>query len=135
MRIFDRTMGLLERTLDLRAARNKVISANIANEETPGYRPKEFRFLEVLHHAVQGRNEGFARVTHAMHIGPRGDSVSRVSGKTEDMATNELGLDHNGVNLDLELAKLSDNAMQFNTAATIINLRFRQLLSAVKDAR
>lgn len=135
MRIFDRTMGLLERTLDLRAARNKVISANIANEETPGYHPKEFRFLDVLNNAVKGRNEGLVRVTHAMHLGPRGDSVSRVAGKTEDMATNEQGLDQNGVNLDLELAKLSDNAMQFNTAATIINLRFRQLLSAVKDAR
>lgn len=135
MRLFDRTMGLLERTLDLRAARNRVIAANIANEETPGYRPKEFRFLDVLGSALKGRTEGMIRVTHALHIGPRGDAISRVSGKTEDVATNELGLDQNGVNLDLELAKLSDNAMQFNTAASIINLRFRQLLSAVKDAR
>ncbi len=135
MRIFDRTMGLLERTLDLRAARNRVIAANIANEETPGYRPKEFRFLEMLGSALKGRAEGTVRVTHAMHIGLRGDAIGRVSGKTEDVATNELGLDQNGVNLDLELAKLSDNALQFNTAASIINLRFRQLLSAVKDAR
>jgi flagellar basal-body rod protein FlgB len=135
MRIFDRTMGVIERTLDLRAARNRVIAANIANEETPGYRPKEFRFLEALGSAVRGRNESAIRVTHALHIGPRGDAVSRVAGKTEDMTTNEFGLDQNGVNLDMELAKLSDNALHFNTAASIINLRFRQLLSAVRDSR
>ena len=38
MTIFDRTMQLLNRTMDLRQARQRVIASNIANEETPGYR-------------------------------------------------------------------------------------------------
>ena len=42
MTIFDRTMQLLERSLDLRGARQQVIAANIANEETPKYRATQF---------------------------------------------------------------------------------------------
>ncbi|TKB81422.1 MAG: flagellar basal body rod protein FlgB [Nitrospira sp.] len=135
MRIFDRTMGLLERTMELRASRHRVISANIANEETPGYRPKEYRFLEALGAATRGQGGAPIRVTHAVHIGPSGDAVGRVLGKTETTATNDMGLDQNSVNLDMELAKLSDNALNFNTAASVISIRFRQLLAAVRDAR
>ena len=135
MRLLDRTMGVLDRTLDMRALRQEVIAANIANEETPGYRPKEYRFLEALGKATHGQAGASIRVTHALHIGPRGDAVGRVAGKTEAMETNDAGLDQNRVNLDMELAKLSDNAMQYNAAATIINLRFRQLLAAIRDAR
>ena len=36
MTIFDRTIGLLERAMDLRGARQRVIASNVANEETPG---------------------------------------------------------------------------------------------------
>ena len=135
MKIFDRTMGVLERTLDLRAARHRTIAANIANEETPGYRPKEFRFLDALSSAVRGQREGQIRVTHALHIGPRGDSVSRVAGRTVELNGGDAGLDNNSVNLDFEMAKLSDNALNYNSAASIIGIRFRQLLAAIRDAR
>ena len=37
--------------------------------------------------------------------------------------------------LELEMAKLSDNAMQYNAAATIIAKKFEGLLSAIRDAR
>jgi flagellar basal-body rod protein FlgB len=33
------------------------------------------------------------------------------------------------------MAKMSDNAQQYNTAASIISMRFRQLLSAIRDGR
>jgi flagellar basal-body rod protein FlgB len=135
MKIFDRTMGVLERTMDLRAARHRAIAANIANEETPGYRPKEFRFMDALSSAVRGRGEGQIRVTHALHIGPRGDAVSRVTGKAVELNGEEGGLDKNSVNLDFEMAKLSDNALNYNGAATIIGIRFRQLLAAIREAR
>jgi flagellar basal body rod protein FlgB len=33
------------------------------------------------------------------------------------------------------MAKMSDNAMQYNGAATIMAMRFRQLMGAIRDAR
>ena len=55
MTIFDRTMRLLERTLDLRSTRQRVIASNIANEETPRYRATDLKFTDALAHANRGR--------------------------------------------------------------------------------
>ena len=81
MMLIDRTMQLLNRTLDLRQARQRVIASNIANEETPGYRATELNFQDSLQAAHRGRGLVSLAVTQSQHIGPRGNSVQQVMGK------------------------------------------------------
>ncbi len=135
MTIFDKTMRLIERALDLGAARQQVIVSNIANEETPGYRAKELYFRDALAAAAGGRPPIALAVTHGRHIGLQGEGVSLVTGKVVEMPTGDLPLDANSVNLDLEMAKLSDNAMRYHTAAVIMAQRLRQLMSAIREAK
>lgn len=136
MTIFDRTMQLLQRTLDLRSARQRVIASNLANEETPGYRASELTFMDQLQSAHKGQLPVSLAVTHSNHIGPRGpQGVQAVTGKLSEVPAGDLPLDANSVNLELEMAKLSENVMQYNAAAAITAIRFRQLLSAIRDAR
>lgn len=134
MTIFDATMQLLERAMDLRAMRHRVIAANIANEETPGYRAKELDFGEALRTAGRPTMPAL-RVTHVRHLGTVNPPADRVQGRLTEVPTDELPLDGNSVNLELELAKMSDNALKFNSAAAIVSVRYRQLLSAIRDAR
>ncbi len=135
MNIFDKTMGLIERTLDLRSMRQRLIASNIANEETPGYRATDLHFQDALSAATRGRLPVNLAVTHGQHIGPRGAGIRQVTGRVAQVPAGDLPLDANSVNIELELAKLSDNAMQYNGAATIMAIRLRQLLSAIRDAR
>ena len=44
----SRTHGLIAKALDYRAARQDMISSNIANADTPFYKPRDIRFEEVL---------------------------------------------------------------------------------------
>ena len=135
MTIFDHTMQLVHRTLDLRQARQRVIASNIANEETPGYRAVDLNFLDTLQSAQQGQGPVALAVTQGKHIGPRGEGVQRVVGKLSEVPAGDLPLDANSVNIELEMAKMSDNAMQYSGAAAIMAIRFRQLMGAVRDAR
>lgn len=136
MTIFDRTMQLLQRSLDLRSARQRVIASNLANEETPGYRASDLTFMDQLQSAHKGRLPVSLAVTQSNHIGPHGpQGFQAVTGKLNEVPAGDLPLDANSVNLELEMAKLSDNAMQYNAAASITAIRFRQLLSAIRDAR
>lgn len=135
MKLFDHTMQLLHRTLDLRGARQRVIASNIANEETPGYRATDFNFLDSLQAAQRGQGPVTLAVTQGKHFGMRGDELQRVVGKLSEAPAGDLPLDANSVNMELEMAKMSDNAMQYNGAATIMAIRFRQLIGAVRDAR
>ncbi len=136
MTLFDKTMRLLERTLDLRSARQRVISSNLANEETPGYRASELTFTDQLHSAHKGRLPIVLTATQSRHFGIQGpQGVRAVTGKLSEVPAGDLPLDANSVNLELEMAKLSENAMQYNAATTILAAKFRGLLSAIRDAR
>lgn len=135
MELLDKTMQLLHRSLDLRSARQRVIASNLANEETPGYRANDLQFAQQLQAAHKGRFPLTMAVTQTQHIGLRGQGYQAVSGKLAEVPAGDLPLDANSVNLELEMAKSSDNAMQYNAAASITAQRFRQLLSAIRDAR
>ncbi|HJU04949.1 MAG TPA: flagellar basal body rod protein FlgB [Nitrospiraceae bacterium] len=135
MKIFDTTMSLLEKTMDLRDARHRIIASNIANEETPGYRAHDLTFQDALSAASKNRPAVVLQATHVRHIGLRGDRISQVDGRVSTVPVSDLPLDANSVNLELEMAKLSENAMQYNTATTMVAQRFRQLLSAIRETR
>ncbi len=135
MTIFDKTMQLLERSLDLRGARQQVIAANIANEETPKYRATDLNFGQALASAQRGKLPITLVSTNQNHIGPKGTGYQQVVGRIEDVPAGDLPLDANSVNIELEMAKMSDNAQQYNTAATIISMRFRQLITAIREGR
>ncbi len=135
MTIFDRTMQLLERSLDLRGARQQVIAANIANEETPKYRATDLNFGQALANAQRGKLPITLVSTNQNHIGPKGTGYQQVVGRIEEVPAGDMPLDSNSVNIELEMAKMSDNAQQYNTAAAIISMRFRQLMTAIREGR
>ena len=136
MTIFDRTMRLLQRSLDLRSAQQRVISSNLANEETPGYRASELNFTGQLQSAHKGQLPVVLAATQSGHFGLRGpQGVQAVTGKLSEVPAGDLPLDANSVNLELEMAKLSENVMHYNAAATILAKRFYGLLNAIREGR
>lgn len=110
-------------------------SFEYCERRNPGYRATDFNFLDSLQAAQKGQGPVTLAVTQSHHIGPRGEGVQRVVGKLSDVPAGDLPLDANSVNIELEMAKMSDNAMQYNGAATIMGMRFRQLMGAIRDAR
>lgn len=136
MELLDKTMQLLHRSLDLHSARQRVIASNLANEETPGYRASDLQFAQQLQTAHKGRFPLTMIATQGSHFGSQGQQgYQAVTGKLAEVPAGDLPLDANSVNLELEMAKSSDNTMQYNAAASITAQRFRQLLSAIRDAR
>lgn len=53
MKIFDRTINVLSKVLDLRQQKQELIASNIANAQTPGYIPAQLSFEEDLARALQ----------------------------------------------------------------------------------
>lgn len=127
-------MQLLEDALDLRAARHRVIASNIANEETPGYRAKELRFKDALAAASHPSEPMKVRVTHPHHLSPSSIGAE-AAGHISEIPVADLPLDENSVSLDLEMAKLSDNAMHYNTVAQLVAREFRELQIAIREGR
>lgn len=103
----------LERFLEDTAERAQVISTNMANVDTPGYKTKDVRFHEALMSADQSSDEG--------RLSP---VVSKVQGLLERP-------DGNNVDLDRESLLLARTQLQYQMGTQLVKSRFHQLLSAI----
>ena len=71
----DKTPLVLKKALDSQSDRQLLVSSNISNIDTPGYRAKDIDFKGALKAAL-GAGDGLAlRTTHRGHIGPNKSGI------------------------------------------------------------
>lgn len=117
---FDASVQLLSKVLDLRSKNQQVIASNIANSETPGYSPASFDFEEALRSAV-GRSSSLPLAgTDKGHIAFGPKNIDAVQG-TVTVKPDQTGIgDENGVSVDDEMLKLSENELLYEAAAQLL---------------
>jgi flagellar basal-body rod protein FlgB len=124
---FDTNMQLLGKVLDLRAQKAQVISANIANAETPGFSPSKFEFEDELANAIGKRNSVTLSTSHEKHIPLGPANFNAVNGKiVTEKDLSGVG-DGNGVSVDQEMLDLSENELLYETAAQLLKKKMSQL--------
>lgn len=124
---FDANMQLLSKVLDLRAQKAQVISANIANAETPGYAAKRFDFEEDLARALGSRDTLALATSHGDHIALGPANFNAVNGKVVTIKDQSGIGDKNSVQLNQEMLELSENELLYETAAQLLKKRLSQL--------
>lgn len=117
---FDNKVQLLSKVLNLRADKAQVISANIANAETPGYSAVRFDFESDLANAIKGSNSVHLTTSHSGHIPLGPANFNSVNGKIRQVE-DQTGIgDENGVSVDQEMLALSENELLYETAAQLL---------------
>jgi flagellar basal-body rod protein FlgB len=134
-RIFDKTTEALATAANMRLLKNNVISGNIANAETPGYKAKKMDFEEALARQIDIDGLRSLSTSHSEHI-PVGGRVS-ARAKTEiydnpDAATSQDG---NTVDLEKEMTVLAENQLQYKAAIQLINKKLAALKYAAGEGR
>jgi len=128
--IFDK-VGLpkFKAYLDLTSLRHKVISGNIANALTPGYKARDVNFQEQYQKAITNKSSSLSPVTtHAGHI-PIGEQKGNHFKITENKNAPSNGI--NNVDIDKEITGLSMNQMSYTIAARMISDKFSGLRQAI----
>ena len=131
-RIFDSApINLLEKALAGSSLRHKVISDNIANINTPGYKRKEVSFEEELVAAAEAGDarRGMTR-THPGHLLPATNLPEPNRIRTIDHTS--LRTDGNNVDIDAEMAAMTKNQIFYNTVAQRISGYYTNIKSAIK---
>ena len=118
--------------MDWASQRQKVLSQNIANADTPGYQPKdvkEINFKDVL------RGTGVAPVTvartdpnHLKGTIPEQDKFRAQGAKK----TFEESPDGNQVVVEEQMQKVGDTRSEYNTAITLMQAHMKMLQIAIK---
>ena len=134
IRIADRTIAVLQKSLDLRAQKQQVIAGNIANAETPGYSARKLSFEDNLRKATSSP-EMTGRKPNAKHFPIGTSGISAVQGTiTKQLSQNPYG-DGNSVSVDDEMFDLAENQILFEAASQIIKKKFSMLKFAAGDGR
>lgn len=130
--LFDKTFSLLGNTLDLRAAKHKLITSNIANQETPGYKAVDINFEDELRKRTGGLAPGVTLAsTNSMHLGGTYTGVSEPT--VTERATDLEGFDRNSVGIETEMVKLSENTLMYSIASKMLRSKFVNLMTAIKE--
>lgn len=131
--IFTTTIELLGKSIDLRTQNQNLISSNIANAETPNYVPKSLAFEDELQGALKGGRKGTPAVTNARHIPLRGtkDRLQSVVGRVVETPAKTPGKDGNAVELENEMAKMSENQIMYNASVQILSKKFAGIRAAL----
>ena len=117
----DKSFDVLQKIMQSAGIRQKVISSNIANADTPGYKAKDVKFGNLV------EKERNLMTTDPKHIGS-GSSGVNVTYKVEE--TPSWG-DRNNVEMNVEVAKMTENALLHDAAVTIISKKIKMFKAAI----
>jgi flagellar basal-body rod protein FlgB len=123
------------RALALRAERQKVLAANIANADTPNFKARDIDFSAALQRATAGTGStapnGQLVRTDARHLVLNGGPGS--SAPMQQIRTSPQGsFDGNTVDMDAERMHFADNAVRYEATLRFINGHVRTMLSAIR---
>jgi len=123
-RIFGHTSKMIAKALDVSAKRHNLISGNIANMDTIGYKPSDLDFNQTLKRAMGEKEPDFLEKTHQKHLSPSDDETFFLNGKnSEDVDIYHL----DSVNIDTEMMNLTENNIKYR-ATTEMLLRKMKIL-------
>jgi flagellar basal-body rod protein FlgB len=158
VKIFDRTLGTLEKALDARLLRHNVLAGNLANADTPGFVPRDVDFAAAMRQqlspsipgdvAPPSPASGAPILLASYHPGDAGVSApSRdlplslgdatagggVGSPVIAVQGTGAGLDGNAVDVDRALAAVAENAIQYGAAARAAQKKLAILRYAASD--
>jgi flagellar basal-body rod protein FlgB len=105
--VIDSLTNSLEQYMNVVSLRQKLVTSNIANADTPGYKTQDVDFQASFQAALDG---GAAHATELTNLPAKNDG--------------------NNVDLDREARLLAENAMRFGVASTLL----KSQLSTIKEA-
>jgi flagellar basal-body rod protein FlgB len=128
----DNAFAFQQQALGLRAQRQQLLAANIANADTPNYKARDFDFSAVLKDTLAGRSGGNLAMTttasgHQQASSDFGSVRLMYRGETQS------SVDGNTVNMDVERAQFAENAIQYEAGITFISGQLKTLMSAIQS--
>jgi flagellar basal-body rod protein FlgB len=124
----DKALGVSPQALALRAQRTELLSANIANADTPGYKARDIDFAAAMRSA-SGQQEAMLR-THERHMNAAGSTGT--SPEPMYRMPSQPSLDGNTVETQREHAEFMDNAIRYQASLNFLDGRIRSLRTAIR---
>ncbi|PUE64024.1 flagellar basal body rod protein FlgB [Arcobacter caeni] len=118
--------------LNFRGEKQKVISSNIANINTPAYKTKDLIFEDELNNNLDSTLK--MKLTSSKHMSSLGTNLSNTNPKLVDVKGLEEQNDGNNVNLDTQMSEMSKNKILFDAIQSSIKRDSKLFRSVIESS-
>lgn len=125
----------MERGLHAAHTRHEVISNNLANINTPGFKRSEVEFEELLAKEIYGEKpDGRLKMvrTHDKHL-PMEPKRFRATEQIELDSSTTMRVDKNNVDVDIEMASMAKNQLYYNALARQLGGHLTRLKNTISS--
>ncbi|MBU3732430.1 MAG: flagellar basal body rod protein FlgB [Beijerinckiaceae bacterium] len=126
MNVLDKFLQPHGAALQLRQKRMEILSSNIANAATPGYKARDIDFASAYSNALSGT--GNLEKTSPLHLGTAGANGP----DTKFRSPLSSSLDGNTVELHVEQLQFAENAVRYEASLNFLSDRISGLRKALK---
>ncbi|KKM12345.1 hypothetical protein SY88_04135 [Clostridiales bacterium PH28_bin88] len=127
----NRTVAILAKAMDAASLRQQVIANNIANANTPGFKRSTVVFEDLLRTALE---EQRGRKANGLpSLGP--DRLNEVQPRVVRDSSTTMRTDGNNVDIEMEMAQLAMNTINYNSAAQLLNGKLAQIRYVINEGR
>jgi flagellar basal-body rod protein FlgB len=123
----DQELGLHGYALELRSMRSQILAGNLANIETPGYQARDIDYQSIMSSVAQSLDSRAQTDSNAV--------ASQSPLSTDDLLYRipyQVSQDGNTAELGPEQTRFTQNAMDFQTSLTFLNMKISGLKEAIK---
>ena len=126
---FGNTFYALEKAISIAQKRNEVITSNISNLDTPGYKSKDVNFKSELAKALETNHQNGLVRTNPRHISMQNNGGQMIEPYEEQEEWNG----YNWANIDSEMTKLTENNLVYRTAVEALLRKMALLKEVIKE--
>jgi flagellar basal-body rod protein FlgB len=119
--IDDKTLRALATSLNLRQMRQDILSANIANSETPGYKAKRLEFEAALARALDVDGAQSMHTSSPEHYNVGGGGVESIEPEVYDDPNGIVSEDGNNVDREAEMSAMAENKVMYDASIQLLN--------------
>jgi flagellar basal-body rod protein FlgB len=128
----DNALNFHQTALNVRAARQEVLSSNVANGDTPNFKARDIDFSNVLSDALSSNtNKTGLTTTSPMHLSS--SSESSIVSQALYRVPQQPSADGNTVEMDAERTRFADNSIKYDASLTFISGQIRSLMLAIRE--
>lgn len=121
-------IDVLNRAADAKMLRNELLSNNIANDDTPGYKRKDLEFEVHLNRAIETAGSERDTLTKKIHNMDLSEARMMIYADNADLS---YRLDQNNVDQSVEQAELAANQIEYNALIDSMTHEFSRIKSVL----
>lgn len=130
-KLFSNSIDLTQKSLDYLWKKQGVISENIANQDTPGYKTRFLTFEDELRSRLVRENNSLTGEEPGVK-GKFTEIIGATDFKFNIPEDESVRMDENNVNTDAEYVELARASLQYQYSVRAISDEFARIRSAIK---